>query len=294
MVSVLRRPMPVIRADGGRGTRGSVRSVGPSTRSGADVPSLHRISVEVDGVELLEARHLRATVSSWLEDDGEHHANVKPFTLTPLHVAGGATAFDVALLDDARRGRLEEGAARASERPVRAGSARLTVTLTDDGLAAPVVEEASWTALRDCEPTPTITLAMLTPTVFRSGRHEQLPFPLPGPVFGHQRARWNTFCPPDATLDLDLAELRLHIEHFEGSSQTHVDGHRTTGPRGHGPVRDVTFTGFVGTVTYRSHSETSARRGRPLQDWHALARLATYAGTGANTTIGMGVTRIVP
>jgi CRISPR-associated endoribonuclease Cas6 len=258
------------------------------------MPSLHRITVDVDGIEVLEARHLRATVSRWLEDDDAHHANVKPFTLTPLHVVDGVTAFDVALLDDARRERIEERAASANTRPIRAGGAHLTVVMTGDGLAAPVVEEASWDALRDCEPTTSMTLAMLTPTVFRSGRHEQLPFPLPGLVFGHQRARWNAFCPPDATIDLDLSELRLHIEGFEGRSETHVDGHRAAGTQGRGPVRDVTFTGFVGTVTYRSHSESSARRGRPLRDWHALARLATYAGTGANTTIGMGVTRIVP
>lgn len=258
------------------------------------MPSLHRISVHVDGIERLEARHLRATVSVWLEDDDEHHANVKPFTLTPLHVVDGVTAFDVGLLDDARRERLEERAARACTQPIRAGGARMTVVPTAGGLAAPVIEEASWEALRDCEPTPTITLALLTPTVFRSGRHEQLPFPLPGPVFGHQRARWNAFCPRDATLDLDLSELRLHIERFDGRSETHVDGHRAAGTQAHAPVRDVTFTGFVGTVTYRSRSESSARRGAPLRDWHALARLATYAGTGANTTIGMGVTRIVP
>lgn len=258
------------------------------------MPSLHRITVDVDGIEQLEARHLRATVSSWLEDDGEHHANVKPFTLTPLHVVDGVTAFDVALLDDARRDRLEERAHRAAMQPVRAGGARLSVVPDGDGLATPVVEEASWATLRDCAPSATITLAMLTPTVFRSGRHEQLPFPLPGPVFGHQRARWNAFCPPDATMDLDLGELRLHIEHFEGRSETHVDGHRRPGTEGRGAVRDVTFTGFVGTVTYRSHSASSARRGDPLRDWHALARLATYAGTGANTTIGMGVTRLVP
>lgn len=257
------------------------------------MPSLHRITIDVDGIELLEARHLRATVSSWLEDDGEHHANVKPFTLTPLHVEDGVTAFDVALLDDARRDRLEERAQRAAAQPIRAGGASITVVPTDDGHGAPVVEEASWATLRVSEPTPTITLAMLTPTVFRSGRHEQLPFPLPGPVFGHQRARWNVFCPPDATIDLDLAALRLHIERFEGHSETHVDGHRSPGAKGRGPVRDVTFIGFVGTVTYRSHSESSARRGEPLRAWHALARLATYAGTGANTTIGMGVTRMV-
>jgi hypothetical protein len=263
-------------------------------RWGPDVPSLHRMTVDVDGIEHLEARHLRATVSSWLEDDSEHHANVKPFTLTPLHVTGGVTAFDVALLDDARRDRLEEHAERASRMPIRAGRAQLTVQPDASGCAAPVVEETSWRALRDCEPLSTVTLAMLTPTVFRSGRHEQLPFPLPGPVFGHQRARWNAFCPPDASLDLDLAGLRLHIERFEGRSETHVDGHRKPDARGGGQVRDVTFVGFVGTVTYRSFSEKSMRRGDPLRDWHALSRLATYAGTGANTTIGMGVTRMVP
>ena len=65
------------------------------------MPSLHRIMVDVDGIEQLEARHLRATVSSWLEDDGEHHANVKPFTLTPLHVVDRVTDGDVGGYTDA-------------------------------------------------------------------------------------------------------------------------------------------------------------------------------------------------
>lgn len=258
------------------------------------MPSLHRIRLEVDGVELLEARHLRATVGTWLEDDDEHRRDVKPFTLTPLHEVEGGVALDVALLDDGLRGRLEAAARAAVATPVRAGRARLRVVVDPDGAATPVVEEATWADLRAVEPAPEVTLALLTPTVFRHGHDEQVPFPLPGPVFGHHRARWNAFCPPGARMHLDLAELWLRVEAFEGRSGVHVDGHRTGPDRdGHRAVRPVAYTGFVGTVTYRAHSRRAAERGGPLRDWQALARFATFCGTGANTTIGMGVTRRV-
>jgi CRISPR-associated endoribonuclease Cas6 len=259
------------------------------------VPSLHRIHVTVEGIEHLEARHLRATVSSWLEDDDEHHRNAKPFTLTPLHVSEHGTAFDVALLDDRLQERLHAGVDAAARRPVHAGRALIRTVGGRDGAPSTLVQMQSWENLRGALASPTVTLRLLTPTVFRQGRNEQIPFPLPGLVFGHHRARWNAFCPPEHQMTLDLSGLWLHVDAFEGRSDVHLDGHRS-GPHRHGhrPVRDVTFTGFVGSVTFRSDSHTAAQRIDPLRDWQTLARFATYCGTGANTTIGMGVTRWQP
>jgi hypothetical protein len=196
-------------------------------RWGPDVPSLHRITVDVDGIERLEARHLRATVSSWLEDDGEHHANVKPFTLTPLHVTGGVTAFDVALLDDARRDRLEEHAQRASRMPIRA-AARAAHGPAGRRAGAPRRSSrrrrgGRFAIASRCRRSPSrCSHRPSSAAVVTSSCRSRYPAPCSG-TSAHAGTRSVRRM---RRLDLDLAGLRLHIERFEGRSETHVDGHR--------------------------------------------------------------------
>lgn len=249
------------------------------------MPVAYRVLLHIDEPDLVQARHLRALATSLLEpDDGavQHHANAKPFTLTPLHRIGELLAIDIKLLVDG----LEHTLLRAIEKRDAEGSLRLgrsPVSLAPAGVQ--VVDRISWDELHaDVLDDEHIAVELLTPTVFRSGKHEQHPFPSPGVTFGHYRSRWNLFAPASLRCDLEFGPLVLQVDEFAGRSGVYVDGHRRNGR-----LTEVVFTGFVGHVRYRCGSP---RVTDDQRRWlHRLASLAEFCGTGANTTIGMGVSR---
>lgn len=257
------------------------------------MPSRVTLRFEVMSTGRAEPRHLRALVSNLIEwgDRGDHHANTKTFTTAPPQRHGDGFEIPVATLDQASHERLLVRAGEHARQRTVLRFGQLQVRLTPDPVAEMVT--LSYRDLAEMAASaPELDLEFLTPTVFRSGRQQQLPFPLPTLVYGHYRNRWNTFAPTELSCGLAFDDLVFRVESFELHSQQVVDAHRRHRPAsGRGSAGsqlvEVRFVGFVGAVTYSvTDADADARR------WlHTLASLASFCGTGANTTIGMGTTR---
>lgn len=250
------------------------------------MPSRHALEFEVLRAGAARPRHLHAFVTSLVEADVDpvlHHANVKAFSIVPPIQTARGFAVLVSTLHPAAEAALhrEVSRRRSQSRQVRFGDLHARFA------REPVVEagRASFELLHErAVDQRLIELEFRSPTVFRSGKDVQVPFPLPSQVFGHYRSRWNAFAPDSLHCSLAFDELGLRVAGFEGRGEPFVDGHRR-GDR----VIDVPFLGFVGKVAFEAAgvgADGNARR------WlHALASFGEFCGTGANTTIGMGATR---
>lgn len=228
--------------------------------------------VPVAGIDPSAVRpeHLHALVCDWLERDASitaHRANRKAFTVRSWRhdVADRTVGFELTLLDDRGRQRFESSVAVSTR--VRLGQQRGQV-------GSPVLQaEASWGRLATQAPASEFSFSFLSPTTFRSG-DRCMPFPLPTLVFGHYRRIWRTFGPPELCPDVDLKEAGLVIRAFDLRTRDVV-------------IRSHRYTGFVGEITFGTDRLSDQARSALA----ALAALAEFAGTGANTTAGMGSTR---
>ena len=250
------------------------------------MPSRTALHLQVEQPGTVRPRHVRAFVTSLLEaDTDDHHANIKPFTVDiPVETDAGIALVVSTLHTEADRSLLTNATAVA-----RRGESVLLGQLVARFAPDPIeiLQHADHEQLlHEAEARDTIHLEFTSPTVFRSGRRGQVPFPLPTQVFGHYRTRWNTFAPEYLACNLAFDDLGLSLVAFDGRGVPFADGHR----RG-GQIIDVTYLGYVGTATFRAEgrgAHSTARR------WlNALAAYGEYAGTGANTTIGMGMTEVI-
>lgn len=244
-----------------------------------------RLHLELDGSGEIRFRHVRALITSIIERDrspAAHRDNVKPFTVSPLGIDADSHGwFDVTTLtDDAAKSLVAGVASTRGSTDLHLGPRRVTL-LGEPQLLA----RTSFTDLRVQDPTPIVRLRFLSPVVFLHGRKEQSCFPLPGLVTGHHRARWHAFAPEADHLHLDLKALRPQVVAFDGHSAEITDSFR----RG-GRIIDRRLVGFLGEVTYEA---ASPDRGS-LAAWQAVSAFAHFCGTGANTTMGLGVTVVVP
>jgi CRISPR-associated endoribonuclease Cas6 len=243
------------------------------------VPSRWLIRLRVEEPRLVKPDHLHAVVCGWLEpgDERSHAQNRKSFSITPLRpVAGGMVGFEVGLLDDGLTRRLLAGVRGAQRRGIRLGRQRAVVERADDGPAR-LQAYATWEdLLGQAFPAAGFGFRFLTPTVFRSGRAVQ-PFPLPSMVFGHLRDRWRAFGPDGSVPRVAFGEAGVEVRAFACES--------CTLPRG-----DREVVGVTGLVEFAAPRADVAER----TALDALGRLAPFAGVGANTTVGMGVTRYQP
>lgn len=127
-------------------------------------------------------------------------------------------------------------------------------------------------------PATRITLRFLSPTAIQA-RGQNLPFPLPGSVFGGLAARWNAFSTTQALPEevKRFSEECIAVSRFMGRSRVW-------------PGKDgATLIGFVGGVRY-----AATNRDRYwLSLLNVLADYAWYAGVGYQTTQGMGQVRRV-
>lgn len=127
-------------------------------------------------------------------------------------------------------------------------------------------------------PATRITLRFLSPTAIQA-RGQNLPFPLPGSVFGGLAARWNTFSTTQALPEevKRFSEECIAVSRFIGRSRAW-------------PGKDgATHIGFIGGVRY-----AATNRDRYwLSLLNVLADFAWYAGVGYQTTQGMGQVRRV-
>lgn len=126
------------------------------------------------------------------------------------------------------------------------------------------------------EPPHKIVLHFVSPTTFRStGRN--LPFPLPGLVFGGLLERWNAFAPIRLSMEVHrFAEEALAVSRY--NLKTHMV-----------PLAGGRQVGFTGLCEY------TALEGDPygLVGVNILADFAFFAGVGAKTTMGLGQCRRV-
>ena len=257
-----------------------------SSREGA-IPARYVLRFDIERAgERIQPEHLRALVSRLLDPAGTHHDNIKAFTVRPPQGNLEQLDLEVTVLGPATEQRLQ---AAVTARMREGGTARLRDTLLR--FAEPPLAELdrrSWEDLLEhASAERTVRLAFATPVVFRQGRHHQHPFPIPERVFGHYQERWNRFatdrfrCPP-----LFNDDVGLSVVDFAGQRDDYEDHHRD---RTTGRVVTITYVGFVGEVTFELRGR---RAGVQERRWlHALAGFGEFCGTGANTTIGMGVTR---
>ncbi|MEV3952784.1 CRISPR system precrRNA processing endoribonuclease RAMP protein Cas6 [Streptomyces albogriseolus] len=196
----------------------------------------------------------------------EHHGQIKPFAVLPLmeapHVPGHAL-LGLGWLDDFAVPPLE----KLVGEHIRLGSQFFTV--------ADIRRDAApYSALLSLPPTRRATLTFRSVTYFTRG-DRWIPLPDPELLYGNLIRRWDTFAPeplPESLVTSLLGEVRL-TRHTLRSAPVNL-----------GPA---TRTGFTGEATFT----LPPTAGHDLAStFTALSAFAEAAGTGAQTTHGLGWT----
>jgi Uncharacterized conserved protein len=234
------------------------------------VPS--RWAVTVAGVDATKVKldHVHAVVSGWFDDGEEgHRAKAKPYTVQQLQAVDGGTLLEIGLLVDELGDRLASAAAPGSQ--IRLGSTWTRITHPPEPVAM-----ATWQELTDAGRATSWCLRFLTPTTFRRG-NSFTPAPTLSAILGSLRASWREFAPPTVPpLVLDLAREPVWVTDIDVTSQVVS-------------VKGLTVSGFTGRL--RFVCDGVAEQASMID---RLVRLAPYAGVGAYTTRGFGVTRPEP
>ncbi len=142
----------------------------------------------------------------------------------------------------------------------------------------PWANQQTYTAILDnAQPAHQWRFEFHTPTAFRLGKKSHLPFPLPGILLHSWMRRWNAFSPhplPDTYRDLFREELFISAYKLKTV-----------------PVRygQRLIIGGIGQFTLRAGSLTNTQRSHIS----ALARYASYCGSGVYSTQGMGLTQLI-
>jgi len=132
----------------------------------------------------------------------------------------------------------------------------------------------------------------VSPTFFKRGGGPAypdliVPLPLPDLLFGSLLRNWNQFSLTpfaDEALLKDIFAHHVEITHHRITSQLA----RLVFHKGDGTYRTTSFPGFIGTCSFRL---LELHDSRIVKTFNTLANLAFYAGIGAKTTMGFGVTR---
>jgi CRISPR-associated endoribonuclease Cas6 len=228
-----------------------------------------RWTVTLPGVDATTARleHVHAVVSGWFDDDDTaHYAKAKPYTLCPPRAAEAAMVIEIGLLTDELPARLARVAAPGTR--VRLGSTWSRITRAPHHITT-----ASWDDLTRTKTTTAWSLRFVTPTTFRRG-NRFTPAPTLSAILGSLRSSWRRFAPPTvAPLVLDLAAEPVWLTDVDVTS--HVV-----------PVGGLTVSGFTGRLRFAC--DGSAEQAAAID---RLVGLAPFAGVGAYTTRGFGMTR---
>lgn len=133
--------------------------------------------------------------------------------------------------------------------------------------------------LSPAPPPRTLRLRFASPTTFHA-RGLNVPFPLPGLVFGSLMQRWNAFAGVQLPEELrEYAETTVEVGRYRTASDL------ASFERGNKGAH----VGFTGVVTYRPQ--------HPDPYWarlmHLLAVYSLWAGVGRRTTMGMGQVRLL-
>lgn len=240
-----------------------------------------RWDVMLPGVNAANVKleYLHAVVSRWFDDgDDAHRASAKPYTVCPARAVPGGVTIELGLLDDSLPDRL--GTVAAAGTRVRLGSTWSTITRPPrqlDALPWTDLTASTDTASSDTPSADTAwCLRFLTPTTFRRGNAFS-PAPSLSAILGSLRSCWQRFAPATVPpLVLDLAREPVWVTDIEVTS--HVV-----------PVNGLTVSGFTGRLRFAC--DGTAEQAAAID---RLVRLAPYAGVGAYTTRGFGVTRPEP
>ncbi|NCD18595.1 MAG: CRISPR system precrRNA processing endoribonuclease RAMP protein Cas6 [Actinobacteria bacterium] len=225
--------------------------------------------VDVSRVELV---HLHAAISGWLDGAAvAHDADLKPYSISPVRRLGRGCAVEVGLLDAESEWYFRVHAVPGTE--LRFGRQFTTVT------APPVLLlDRGWEELANFTTDRAWTVHFETPASFRQGERTS-PWPAPESLLrglGQRWARWSGLGARDLSPQVTRA---IWVSDLDGASDVVVLG------RGD---RRVHYSGFVGRVRYQCDDADAAAEVGPL------FALADFAGVGAATTKGLGVTRLEP
>ena len=227
-----------------------------------------RWEVPLTGAETNAVRweHLHAAISTWFDDDTNHHENIKGYSISPPRDSANGPVIEIGLLRDDLVPRLLSRAARGSR--IRLGRAMLTAASAPRQLAA-----ARWEDLGGGHRNRAWSLRFATPLTFRRG-NRFTPLPAPSPILGSLRRSWNTYAPGGCGLHLDLSTDPAWV--------TDIDGHNEVVQ-----INSRTVSGFVGRLRLESDAPDDTTRAI-----NKLVDLAAFAGVGAYTTRCFGVTRL--
>lgn len=239
------------------------------------------LEAERPGVERpVTPKQLHGLAASLFEATGtDHHAQHKPYTVSPLMAApepgptprgGTATALlRLGWLPDPRPDDPRPDLTRLTGTRLRLGAQFFTV-------AAAHEELMPYAAVVRVPPAERAVLHFRSVTYFsRNGRWH----PLPDPVllYGGLIRRWNLFAPEGARItDVEEKELLGAVilsAHDISSSPVSPDS--------------GTRIGFTGTAAFRLLDQHGPSP-RTRQRFTALSLFATIAGVGAQTTHGLG------
>jgi CRISPR-associated endoribonuclease Cas6 len=219
------------------------------------------------------ATGLRALVLRWLQTADQ----AKPFRISPLQTEREERSrswFETAVLADEIATPLMQGV-KGSREEIRLGPQIFRL------LSAEVVDAVSWQELLTPAPErDTWEFQLLTPTAHHAAGLFRKSIVLPDPenYFGSWMGRWNLCCEGklDAALKERIAE-RVVVTACEGGTRAvRLDAGRT-------------FIGFQGRVRFALlKPETAPAEAKTALT--ALARFASYCGTGVDTMRGMGQT----
>ncbi len=197
----------------------------------------------------------------------------RPFAAHLLHGAEGPVVR-LAALDDPTAAAIECAVALVlSGRRLRLGGS--PVGLADAHLEEP----ALYPTMAASVFRPVVRLEFTSPTMFSQGGDRHLPLPVPDLMLRSWARRWNASCPEGLTIgDDDIERLCASV----GLAHAEVRTIMTQVARG----KVVGFEGRVALEALRWREWHTGDRAR----FAALVAFSEYAGTGARTTQGMGLT----
>jgi CRISPR-associated endoribonuclease Cas6 len=233
------------------------------------MPSRWRVTLPGIDAATVRLDHLHAAVSGWFDHDATaHDAESKPYTVSPAQIAETGAAIEISLLDDARVDQLHTAAAAGTR--VRLGSTWTRITHPPQRIAA-----FTWDELSTAGDTSSWCLRFVTPTTFRRGNNFT-PSPSLRAILGSLRRSWLLAPPGVAPVQVELTPEPVWLTDIDIAS--HVV-----------KVNGRTVSGFTGRLRFVCDAgpQVAAMVDR-------LVRLAPYAGVGAYTTRGFGMTRQEP
>jgi hypothetical protein len=183
----------------------------------------------------------------------------------------------VRLLDDSLSGRLQE--ATRPGRVVRLGAHEYQVA---DG--AQQVEYASWQDLRRWPGTRAWQVRFLTPACLRRGNRTS-PWLAPESLARSVAERWHRLDPATAPPLPGLGPGPVWVSDLDGHSEVQILTRRIN-RGGRWRMEEEVISGFVGRMRFVCDTGTDDQ----AADFGALMAFAAFAGTGAHTTYGFGVT----